>query len=98
MLNGLVLTFVLGASVGGLLSGLQPPETVALPVIGWSMAGGDLRPAHFLGIHAQQALPLVGLAVAGWTAATVRRTVCAVTAAYVLLFVVALAWGLVGHL
>lgn len=98
VLIGLVLTFVLGASVGGLLSGRQPPETAALPVIGWSMAGGDLRPAHFLGIHAQQALPLVGLAVAGWTAARVRRTVWAVTAAYVLLFVVALAWGLVGHL
>ena len=98
VLIGLVLTFVLGASVGGLLSGLQPPETAALPVIGWSMAGGDLRPAHFLGIHAQQALPLVGLAVAGWRADTVRRTVWAVTAAYVLLFVVALAWGVVGHL
>jgi hypothetical protein len=98
VLIGLVLTFVLGASVGGLLSGMQPPETAALPVIGWSLAGGDLRPAHFLGIHAQQALPLVGLAVAGWTAATARRTVWAVTAAYVLLFVVALAWGLVGRL
>ena len=98
VLIGLVLTFVLGASVGGLLSAMQPPETAALPVIGWSLAGGDLRPAHFLGIHAQQALPLVGLAVAGWTAATARRTVWAVTAAYVLLFGVALAWGLVGRL
>jgi hypothetical protein len=95
---GLVLTFVLGAGVGGLLSGMQPPETAALPVVGWSMAGGDLRPAHFLGIHAQQALPLLGLAVAGWAAASARRTVWAATAAYVLLFVAALAWGLVGRL
>jgi hypothetical protein len=98
VLIGLVLTFALGAGVGGLLSAMQPPETDTLPVIGWSLAGGDLRPAHFLGIHAQQALPLVGLAVAGWTATTARRTVWAVTAAYVLLFVVALAWGLVGRL
>jgi hypothetical protein len=95
---GLVLTFVLGASVGGLLSGMQPPETAALPVVGWSMAGGDLRPAHFLGIHAQQALPLVGLAVAGWAAAAAWRTVWVVTTVYLLLFVAALAWGLVGRL
>lgn len=94
---GLLLTFVLGASVGGLLSGLQPPEVRALPVLGWSMAGGDLRPAHFLGIHAHQALPLVGFAVAGWQAAKAMRAVWAATAAYVLLFVTALAWGLVGR-
>jgi hypothetical protein len=95
---GLVLTFVLGAGVGGLLSGMQPPEAAALPIVGWSMAGGDLRPAHFLGIHAQQALPLIGLAVSGWSATAARRTVWSVTAAYLLLFAAALAWGFVGRL
>ena len=98
VLIGLVLTFVLGASVGGLLSGLQPPETAALPVIGWSLAGGDLRPAHFLGIHAQQALPLVGLVVAGVKARSASRLVWAAAAAYGLLFLAALAWGLAGRL
>lgn len=98
VLIGLVLTFVLGASVGGVLSGMQPPETATLPLIGWSMSGGDLRPAHFLGIHVQQLLPLVGLAVAGWAEPTARRTVWAVTVAYVLLFSAAFAWGLVGRL
>jgi hypothetical protein len=98
VLIGLVLTFVLGASVGGLLSGMQPPETAALPVMGWSLAGGDLRPAHFLGIHAQQALPLVGLVVAGVKARSASRMVWAATAAYVLLFAAALAWGLADRL
>ncbi|MFZ3581552.1 hypothetical protein ACOI1H_05185 [Loktanella sp. DJP18] len=39
----------------------QPlPGGAVVPVMGWSLTTGDLRPAHFVSIHAMQALPLLG--------------------------------------
>ena len=57
---GLVLTFVLSTVSGFMLGGNQPPAGQGLPVVGWHLYK-DIRPAHFLGVHAQQLIPLCGL-------------------------------------
>ena len=65
---GAIISFVLTVIIGGYLGGngshfvgdQSNPELV-LPFFGWSTEVGDLRPAHFLSLHALQVLPLIGL-------------------------------------
>ena len=60
---GLVLTFVLSTVSGFMLGGNQPPAGQGLPFVGWHLQK-DIRPAHFLAVHAQQLIPLWGLVAA----------------------------------
>lgn len=94
---GIVAGFVISAvltlitagwlsSRGGPLVGVPSASAAAIPLLRWSTEVGDLRPAHFLALHAMQVLPLagwwldrrgqvdvriVGWLAAGWVALTV---------------------------
>lgn len=62
---GFVL-FILGSSIGGAMIGVKSHNVgvdmggAGMPFVNWSLLGGDLRVAHFLGLHALQIIPLAG--------------------------------------
>lgn len=59
-----ILTFFLAgymSTSNGHFVGTPPPGAPVLPLVGWSAAVGDLRPAHFLALHAMQVLPILGI-------------------------------------
>jgi hypothetical protein len=61
---GFVLTSGLGLLTGAVMSlvgrhvGVHPEAGAVIPFFGWSALVGDLRPAHFMALHAMQAVPL----------------------------------------
>lgn len=67
-----------------------------LPITNWSTTGGDLRVAHFFGLHALQALPLFGFLVAifgpGWLRSSHRVALVWVAGLVYLGLVLLLAW------
>ena len=65
-----------------------PDGGPGVPVTGWSREHGDLRVAHFLGLHALQILPLLAFALAwrGWQEARRVRVTLAAAASYTGLF------------
>jgi hypothetical protein len=80
LMAGWLLGTVAGAYMGGQGGhgvGVQPHDAQAaaraLPIVGWLRGGGDLRVAHFFGMHAMHVLGAAAWAAAWWAAGRTSR-------------------------
>jgi len=60
-----------------------PDGGPGMPVVQWSTIAGDLRIAHFLGLHGKQIFPLMGFALARWDGFTDSRAKRALAISFV---------------
>jgi hypothetical protein len=67
LIGGTVLTLITAFRLGGNMShhvGVEVVNALRMPITGWSLTVGDLRPPHFFATHMMQAIPLLGLVAA----------------------------------
>jgi hypothetical protein len=87
--------------IGGAHTVGAPDGGRGLPVTGWSADHGDLRVAHFLGMHGLQVLPLLAWWIARRRASlapgTQRNLIFALAASYLAFFLLLLAQAFRGQ-
>jgi hypothetical protein len=100
LLATVVLTLPTAFTLGGNGShfvGTLPADPRSIPILGWSGSVGDLRPAHFLALHAMQAIPLYALWRERGGRAVGTAEVTAVTLAWAALTLAVFAQALAGY-
>src|SRR3954470_10990218 len=86
-----------GMNVSGSHTIGGPDGGPGLPIIGWSREHGDVRVAHFVGMHAVQVLPAIAWLLPIASPTRRRRAVIAMSAGYFALFAILLIQALNGH-
>ena len=101
---GLVLTFLLGGIEGVVMGsrtghsvGTSPLGDRPIPVVAWSSTVGDLRIPHFLGLHAQQAIAIVGALAATYLGSKGKLIVVTFAVLYTLANLTLFAQALLGR-
>ena len=100
---GLVL-FVIFSFWGGYMSGINSHNVggeiggQGLPILNWSTVFGDLRVAHFFGVHALQIIPIIGYIISQKieNQPVAKSWIWAVSAIYFLFVAFTLVQGLLG--
>jgi len=94
--SGLVI-FLAASGIGGMMIAHGSHSVgvkdggPGLPIVNWSTKGGDLRAAHFLGLHALQILPTIAFLIGrhrSWTIRQKTAYVLAFSGAYALLIAI----------
>lgn len=98
-----LIVFLLGSIQGGYMSA-QPGHAVGvadggsgLPFLSWSTIGGDLRVAHFLGLHAFQIIPIFAAILTALRVSYSIALTCGFAVAYLASFTMVFIQALFGQ-